>query len=667
MAKTRKARLAGAGSRPPTRGSERHARGRYYTPAIACDLICRLAITPGACNVLDPSCGDGEFLVAAAKRLGQLDGARGTKPNDPSSRILQGIEIDGDAAIRAHVRLEEACKAAAQVRYEISHADFFDVGSGKPPFPVSFHAVIGNPPYVRQELIGNKEKVRAHLSSAAVDERSDLYVYFFSRAEQWLAGGGRIGFLTSERYLDTQYGRGLQQFLLDHFKIRAVIAFDKQLFSDALVGTVITILEKDSREKERSEHLALFLRVKRPASIDELEDAIESPRNRPCFDAHGAWDSVLVPQHVLAHVEKWRPYLYAPPVFFELEHSPRLVALGEVATIKRGITSGANRFFYRRDGDFEELEGRYPGLRRYFTPLLKAIGQTDWLRVAPGDTDWFVLDVHSLVEECVVAHQSGKKWTSQGGDPADTVKEWLSANGHGSLVRYIEGAENGGGVTSGGGRSPQANATCAGRPVWFDLGNLLKGGIGFPKEYWSKFICPLVDPDMALDSRVYVVEPRDWQGMDARVDKLKVLAAILNADLSAIFYECQGRVYAGQALDRASCMVYEANKLRAIDPRQLSTASLLAIQARFDAIIAAERVLVPRKTRSTFFEASKRASPSEKSARLEYLALRQALNEAILGAVGLAHRAAEIQASVQQLVDLRRKRGWEDVQVLIER
>ncbi|MEX2680748.1 MAG: class I SAM-dependent DNA methyltransferase [Candidatus Sigynarchaeota archaeon] len=666
MSKYRKKRTASAEQPPVEQDNERHALGQYYTPAIACDLVCRLVIASNTRSILDPACGDGEFLVAAAKRFARLDRSRDPGNHLPSSFQLYGIEINGEASRKACTRLEHTCHPSGNIAFKIISGDFFDFSPGKSPFPATVDAVIGNPPYIRQELIEDKHRVREHLSKSTVDERSDLYVYFFTRAEQWLADGGRIGFLTSERYLDTQYGRGLQRFLLDHFAISAVIGFDKQLFADALIGTVITILEKISSEKERSDHLALFLRVKRAVNLDELAGAINAPRYHPGFEENDAWNAVLVPQHVLARADKWRPYLFAPPIFFELQHSPRLVELGEIAAIRRGITSGANRFFYRREAEFKTLETMYPGLKRYFRPLLKAIGQTDWLQVMEGDTDWYVLDVHHLVVEYFASRTAGIAPTFQEHGLAMAVRQWLSANGHGSLARYIEDAETGGAFASKGVKIPRENATCAGRAIWFDLGNLLKGGIGFPKEYWSKFICPLIDPEMALDSRVYVVVPREWPSMDPRVDKLKVLAALLNSDLTAIFYECQGRVYAGRALDRASCMVYEANKLRVVDPRQLATDTLLAIQARFDSLIAAERALIPRKTRSTLFEASSRASHGEKSKRLEYLRLRQALNGAILDALGLCHRATEIQANVQQLVETRRKRGWDDVQVLIE-
>lgn len=658
MAKNRKERLAGIAPGSPANDSDRHALGQYYSPAIACDLICRLAITDPSCVVLDPACGDGEFLLAASRRLEQLHARQSSSHQAITVVQIHGIEIDASAARDARARLEDATPATHQVRINVVHGDFFDVVPGKAPFPATVGAVIGNPPYIRQELIKHKARVRAHLAGAGIDGRSDLYVYFFSRAEQWLEDGGRIGFLTSERYLDTRYGRGLQRFLLEHFAIVAVIAFDKQIFTDALVGTVITILEKKSSKEARARHVARFLRVKRATSIEAIERAITSPRETPGIEVDDSWNIALVPQHELEGTAKWRAFLFAPPVFFELQQSPSLVELDKIATIRRGITSGANEFFYRRESEFPALEVTYPGLRRYFRPLLKAIGQLDWLQLAPGDTDWHVLDVHGLVAEAINPPADAEKSSIDAANAEQRVKTRLNAMGHATLVRYIEDAEARD-------PSPCRNATCAGRAIWFDLGDLLLGGIGFPKEYWTKFICPLVDPMMAMDSRVYVVVPGDWPDMDSRVDKRKVLAAILNADLSAIFYECQGRVYAGQALDRASCMVFEASKLRIIDPRGLDTASLLAIQARFDALLAKERSLVPRKTRSTLYEVGSRANPEERARRQEYIKLRQALNESILGAIGLGSRVAEMQRNVQDLVELRRKRGWDDVQVLI--
>jgi len=49
---------------------------------------------------------------------------------------------------------------------------------------------------------------------------SDIYAYFITHGTEFLADGGDFGFITSDRWLDTQYGEDVQQFLLDNYEMR---------------------------------------------------------------------------------------------------------------------------------------------------------------------------------------------------------------------------------------------------------------------------------------------------------------------------------------------------------------------------------------------------------------------------------------------------------------
>jgi hypothetical protein len=577
-----------------------------------CDLISALVIPYPVGTVLDPSCGNGAFLASAKDRLAGL-GACGTR--------LLGIEIRESATNECRERF------ADDDAVEVKTADFFDLD----PRPVD--VIIGNPPYIRQEHIINKNKVRAHLEgrSPEISEISDLYVYFFTNSARWLVDGGGMGFLTSERYLDTGYGTGLQHFMLDHFRIHTVIGFDRNIFGDALVGTVITILEKEPRSGVRNINPVRFLRIKQPLEIDDILGILKEDPGVDEKIQTEAFSMVIVNQKCLGGTTKWSTFLFAPSVYAELRAHPEFIELSELASIKRGITSGANRFFYKRTGELARLEETYPGISAYFRPLLKAIGQGDYLTVESGDTDWHVLDVHGRVDEFItdfVAREVQGKW--------DTIP-------------------------------PANNPTCAARMTWFDLGAIPRGGIAFPETCWTKFICPVISPEVALDKRVYRVLVKEWPVPDPRVDREKVLAGILNSDITAIFYEFSGRIYAGQAMDRASCMVYEAAAMKVIDPRSLETNALLKIQDAFDRLAAEERWLVPRKTSGTVFEIPSNATEDERVNRERYLMLRRDLNEAVLGAIGLADKLDEIRAEYQRIVDRRRARGNDDNLVLIER
>ena len=75
-------------------------RGGYYTPGPIARFLAGWAIRSPADRVLEPSCGDGNILTAAARRLLEL-GARA----DTLNRQLHAVELDPREAARAARRL----------------------------------------------------------------------------------------------------------------------------------------------------------------------------------------------------------------------------------------------------------------------------------------------------------------------------------------------------------------------------------------------------------------------------------------------------------------------------------------------------------------------------------------------------------------------------------
>src|SRR5262249_19592448 len=87
-----------------------------------------------------------------------------------------------------------------------------------------FDIVIGNPPYVRMELI---KRIKPYLEKHyfVADDRTDLYAYFFERGVGILKKGGRLGFVSSSTFFRTGSGENLRRFLGDNVAIEAVIDF----------------------------------------------------------------------------------------------------------------------------------------------------------------------------------------------------------------------------------------------------------------------------------------------------------------------------------------------------------------------------------------------------------------------------------------------------------
>jgi hypothetical protein len=268
---------------------ERHRFGQHFTGPEAVDLINAFCIRKADASVLDPSCGSGSFLVRAYYRKKAMD-----KRRDHTAMLgdLFGCDV---ALYPAH--LATLNLAAREINDEanyprIARDSFFDInpkkkfceipihakkadangGFKKVPVTIdSLDAVVGNPPYVRQEKIDKKEKPRI---AALMDDafkgtvfsgRADYHCYFWPHAARLLKEGAWFGFLTSAQWLDVDYGFALQKWMLQHFKIVAILESSvERWFPDARVKTCITILQRCASERERMENPVRFVRFERP-------------------------------------------------------------------------------------------------------------------------------------------------------------------------------------------------------------------------------------------------------------------------------------------------------------------------------------------------------------------------------------------------------------------
>ena len=83
--------------------------------------------------------------------------------------------------------------------------------------------------------------------------RSDLHCYFWPASTAFLKDNGWFGFLVSSSWLDVEYGFALQEWVLTHFKIHAILESNAEpWFEDARVKTCAVILQRCDDPKERN-------------------------------------------------------------------------------------------------------------------------------------------------------------------------------------------------------------------------------------------------------------------------------------------------------------------------------------------------------------------------------------------------------------------------------
>ena len=207
-----------------------------------------------------------------------------------------------------------------------------------------FDVVIANPPYVRQEDIEPKayKDALATAYAAAVTARSDLYCYFYARALQLLREGGMHVFVCSNSWLDVGYGAKLQEYLLNNSRIHAIYesAIERQ-FSTADINTIISVICKTSTP-DNIETRFVSLRA-------DFETALgDAGQRREILKSRGDLRAVRMHGNKYAG-DKWGgKYLRAPDIYHHIldKYGDKLVRLGNVATVRFGIKTGANEFFY---------------------------------------------------------------------------------------------------------------------------------------------------------------------------------------------------------------------------------------------------------------------------------------------------------------------------------
>ena len=423
---------------------QRHALGQYFTPENLVDLILSFCVRQRDDKVLDPTCGTGTFLLRAYNKKMRHLGLIDHKQLLPQ---IWGVDIAHFPAELATINLFRQDLTDYANFPRIIVKDFFyvkpgdtfdfpppkiDVASGftkvKDPIP-QFDAAVGNFPFIRQELIektvkGYKDKLEKvikedwladyrdafiikeqdwqaykeaveagrHADPSDVELRlsgqADIYAYLFFHTGRFVREGGRMGFITSNAWLDVAYGYEIQKYMANNFKIVAILESRcEPWFEDAAVNTVVTILERCLDKKELDEHIVSFVKVKKKladlipwdAKLDAanrwvgLDGLVQKVENDGIdyFKIEGAkatntlegvetreddnFRIRLVKQSELreklnaeSKTAKWGQYLRAPQVFFDLlkEKGDKFIPLREVADIQFGIKTGINEFFY---------------------------------------------------------------------------------------------------------------------------------------------------------------------------------------------------------------------------------------------------------------------------------------------------------------------------------
>ncbi|MBP7824877.1 MAG: Eco57I restriction-modification methylase domain-containing protein [Pseudomonas sp.] len=242
------------------------ARGAIFTRSEVVDFILDLAgYTEDQPlhekRLLEPSFGGGDFLLPIIQRL--LSAWRAARPNgtavDDLGDAIRAVELHHDtfrstyAAVVALLKREglSANAATALAGRWLSQGDFLLA-----PLEGQFDFVVGNPPYVRPELIPAPLLAEYRSRYQTMYDRADIYIPFIERSLTALSAGGNLGFICADRWMKNRYGGPLRSLVAERFHLKVYVDMvDTPAFhSDVIAYPAITIISREGGGATRIAH-----------------------------------------------------------------------------------------------------------------------------------------------------------------------------------------------------------------------------------------------------------------------------------------------------------------------------------------------------------------------------------------------------------------------------
>lgn len=299
--------------RPVVDAVLRKTRGAFFTPHVLCRYVTEWAVRDAKDGVLEPSCGEAGFLLAAGERLAALNPDGGRKPGR-----LAGVEVHQGSARLAEAVLREA---GHETRIEVG--DFFAVE----PRPV-YDAVIGNPPYVRYQSFTGGARARSRRAAlragVSLTALASSWAAFTVHAALFLKRGGRLGLVLPAELLSVNYAAEVRRFLIEKFRTVRLVVFAERVFPGVLEE--IVLLLADGFEEGPANHCELY----QAHNVADLDRAA-GRRWRPSSPG-GKWTPSLLTADGLAPYEK-------------ISNDGRFTTLQCWGETTLGMVTGNNRYF----------------------------------------------------------------------------------------------------------------------------------------------------------------------------------------------------------------------------------------------------------------------------------------------------------------------------------
>lgn len=305
----------------------RKEMGQFFTPAVVADLMTRWVVANDPKTILDPAFGLGIFYEQAHEYVVE------------NNAKFVGYEIDDQI-------LKYFDRARVSSELELKNEDYLESRNEK------FDAIICNPPYMRFQKFLNRHNVlpiiEQRLGRKLVGY-SNISSVFLVKALEELNLDGRLAFILPFEFFNTGYGKEIKRILLEGHLLKQIVIFanEKEIFPDATTTVCILLCSNDTIESP--------VKLTSISSQNELSDITDISK----YYQHE------IGEDELPYNKKWTPIISS---LYEEQHIPDgLIQFMDYGSFKRGIATGANKYFALSESKIKELNLRKPNYCKCIT------------------------------------------------------------------------------------------------------------------------------------------------------------------------------------------------------------------------------------------------------------------------------------------------------------
>ncbi len=385
-------------------------------------------------RLIDPACGAGTFLISALERYFQDFLVHNKWVNDGILDLVEhnrivGIDVNPFACVLsrlgyltflipyiARARLEQGRLPLIKCLPIVQADSLIDVHAATKDR--SYDCVVGNPPYVRIQRLNTNGAKQSYLKSfdSAVG-RFDLYSLFIERGLQLLKPNGKLGYITSNKFMTTNAGSGIRKVIAERATINHLFDLsDTKVFGAAVLPCVIVLencksenatfpfglLREINYDKNYQDIENIFTHFHSYASKDFCQERINLP-SKPARKTSFAM-RVIQSVQPTKNDDFWHFLSPAERSVIARIEANRPVLLGKITDITSGLKTTADSVFIHPMT--EAFIENYKLEKNLIYPFIQASNIERWRVRWTGTkdkSDTYVLYPHLMKKDRVVA------------------------------------------------------------------------------------------------------------------------------------------------------------------------------------------------------------------------------------------------------------------------